>query len=116
MAGHRLAQYYDQTFPHQLNTQTFFIEFDIIVRNSIPNDTEFWDSSDSRTILGQRWSCVMNAVMSGCFSKSDNADNTSHDKAIDNLLKIFSKFIRTRGPLASKDWWYEASRLSTNEK
>ena len=116
MAGHRLAQYYDQTFPHQLNTQTFFIEFDIIVRNSIPNDTEFWDSSDSRTILGQRWSCVMNAVMSGCFSKSDNADNTTHDKAIDNLLKIFSKFIRTRGPLASKDWWYEASRLSTNEK
>ena len=89
----------NMTIKHFHISSTFFIEFDIIVRNSIPNDTEF---CDSRTILGQRWSCVMNAGMSGCFSNSDNADNTSHDKAIDNLLKIFSKFIRTRAPWRAK--------------
>ena len=43
----------------------------------------------------------MNAVMSGCFSGSDNADNTSHN-AIDNLLKIFSKFILTGAPWRAK--------------
>ena len=30
--------------------------------------------------------------------------------------KIFSKIYSDSEPLASKDWWYESSRLSTNEK